>query len=36
LLGRRTVNPPIVARHEIKPRNLVERSYKPPALLGCS
>ena len=36
LLGRRTVNPPIVARHEIKPQNLVERSYKPPALLGCS
>ena len=36
LLGRRPVNPPIVARHEIKPRNLVERSYKPPALAGGS
>lgn len=36
LLGRRPVNPPIVARHEIKPRNLVERSYKPPASAGGS
>ena len=34
LPGRRPVNPPIVARHEIKLRNLVERSYKPPASAG--
>jgi IS605 OrfB family transposase len=35
-LGRRFVNPPIVAHHEIKPQNLIERSCKPPTLLGCS
>jgi IS605 OrfB family transposase len=36
LPGRRPVNPPIVARHEIRPQNLVERSYKPPASAGGS
>jgi len=30
------VNRPIVARHEIKPQNLVERRCKPPILLGGS
>jgi len=33
LLSRRPVNPPIVTRDEIKARNLVQRSYKPPLSL---
>lgn len=36
LLGRRNVNPPIVAWHDVRPRNLTDHSYKPPVLTGGS